>query len=341
MNLILFDWLSFTSADDDFESILTLLGLDVEQYSSRFTKCKGRYFYKDGFQFGGISIYANGNKDKQGRETVCCQLTGQGCRDFETFSTHKDWLELLGVLCSDPDVYNITRLDIAYDDHDGLLDIWKIKEETDKLNFVTLFRCVKPEYDVISHSITIGYGKRHQSDVYMRCYDKAVERSCDPGTHWIRFEIEMHKDRAFNFAREYVSNAGRGIGAVFFGVLNTYLRYVIPSDDSNKSRWSTASWWLDFCDDVQKISLTTLCDQDYNLLRLGNYIMSIANPLKAYIKLFGTDGLVKTLDHSRVKPKIKYDIVVKKELERRHLDFQTARDQSGDVLETLEKMGLA
>ena len=60
---------------------------------------------------------------------VAVEMSGQGCRTFETLSTletdaMKKWRKLFDFIRSFG--LKITRLDVAYDDHSGILDIGEV-----------------------------------------------------------------------------------------------------------------------------------------------------------------------------------------------------------------------
>ena len=45
------------------------------------------------------------------------------------------------------------------------------------------------------------------------------------------------------------------LGGFFKGVLADLIRFVEPSNDSNKRRWEHSSWWVDFLEGVEPIQL--------------------------------------------------------------------------------------
>jgi len=315
-NIILFDYLSFTSKNDTPEDLVYLLGLDP--FNHTFVNCKGLNGYSDGMRFGSISIFWGGTNNAG---TVMVNMSGQGCRDFETFSSHKDWSELFAVLLSDSDNYHITRLDVAYDDHTGVIDIWMMKKEAEARNWISKFSDIHIISGCVEKDIDIQFGSQ-SSEVFFRCYDKAKEKHCEEGTHWIRFELQLRRDRARRFMEIYLENKEQGIGTTFFGVVNNYVRFVKPSDDSNKSRWPLAKWWLRFLENLGKISVYTKCDQEYNLDRMANYISYQAgNAIDAFIELFGTEGLKNLIDSRQSKPNPKYKDIVNKEKLRRAFEI--------------------
>lgn len=316
-NIVLIDWFSFTSKVHSPESIIDLLGLNVDgiQWFSTY----GMHGYKDRLYFMGISIHYNGQN-----EGVWVEMSGEGCRAFETFSK-SDWSILQWHIVNFPDDYNITRLDIAYDDKKKVLNIGKIKKETEKLNFVSKFKDAMVQHKVRSKDTTIYFGSQ-ASDIFFRVYDKAKEK-CVNG-HWIRFEIQMRDERA----KEFLKLGFENIGSSFFGVVNNYLRFVKPDKkETNVSRLETAKWWLKFTDNVQKISLYTPCDLEYNLLHCENFVYRQAgNALDTLIKIKGIETVLSELEkHKPVKSKKYTELIrqhgVKKDDET-ILDFLAKRN---------------
>ena len=93
------------------------------------------------------------------------------------------------------------------------------------------------------------------SDIRLRFYDKAAERHRDDVDHWVRAEVQLRDERAFKAIENIVDF--KDVSVVVLGILNEYLRFVEPSEDTNKSRWETAAWWTAFLDRVDKVKLIT------------------------------------------------------------------------------------
>lgn len=85
----------------------------------------------------------------------------------------------------------ITRLDVAYDDHTGVIPLGEIVNDTQSGIFISKSNCWETVLSSKSSTVQIG---SPQSRVLIRIYDKAMERSCLPGTHWIRCEILKLQD---------------------------------------------------------------------------------------------------------------------------------------------------
>ena len=104
-NLIIYDWLSFTSKLHDPLLIVDVLGLSHVPWET----IKGARGYQDRLYFNCISIHFNGRDDMG----VWCEMSGQGCRAFETLSSLQDGWETLFETIAQQKM-NITRLDVAY-----------------------------------------------------------------------------------------------------------------------------------------------------------------------------------------------------------------------------------
>lgn len=326
-NIILIDWFSFTSKIDCLDTIKRLLGLDDP--SIIFQELGGMHGYKDRLYFEGISIHYNGSDKMNLKDTVWVEMSGQGCRAFEQYSSHKDWRFILSLLLADLDSYNITRCDIAYDDWSGLLDISLLKREAEKHNIVTKFRDYGVDMSFVNNDITLYFGSK-KSDVLFRCYNKAAERGKeDEIRHWIRFEMQLRDAYALKFLQEFYKSDD--LGHTFSGVLKHYLRFVKPSrSDSNKARWCTRPWWQRFVENAESISLYTQKGTDYNEYKLHEFVVNnVGNAVDTFITIFGEQKLVADLKQRRTRLSAKY-----KQLIDSH-KLRQAQDNAADILKCL------
>jgi len=296
-NLILIDWLSFTSRIDSVESILNLLGLvDI-----KFVDMYGMQGFQNRLNYEGISIHYNSTCF----EGVWVEMSGQGCRAFETFSS-LDWFEIFSFIVDEPDNYNITRLDVAYDDHTGILPINSIAHDVKKCNFVSKFqpRSITCTYSAGNVGYTIDCGSR-KSAIKFRIYDKAFERHREDEGHWVRFEVQMRDERALSFLKLLTFD---NLGELFLGVITNYIRFVRPTkNDTNKRRWELRKYWSDFIGAVEPIRLWTKCTLDYNLAKCEDYVyIQCGNALDTLIKIKGVEGVIKGLKENKPKTNQKY-----------------------------------
>jgi len=313
-NVILYDWFTGTSKVDSPDEIIDFLGLE----SLEFQEIYGFHGYRHRFYYDGISIHYDGHQPGMG---VCLEMSGQGCRVFGTYGT-VDWKAVHDKFCVDDGTHNVTRMDIAYDDFTGKIPLEKIAEMTREEQFIAKARKWTVEYSSNGLSVYIGSKK---SDVLIRFYDKAAERGYDDDVHWVRCEIQLRKERAANFIK-----CDKTIGKKFGGVLNNYIRFIVENpDDSNKNRWATQQFWLDFVQTVEKISIYTAKDVDYNFDRVERYVFTqCGNSIETLIKCVGEKGFLNRLQER------------KSELTERHLmiidNFKLQKLQDRDLARTKE-----
>lgn len=186
---IIYDWVSITSKIHSPDDFIRLLGLDHDSIS--WEKVKGAHGYRDRLYWEKISIHYNG-ADGMG---IWLEMSGQGCRAFETFGSG-DYETLFSEVFENPGDMNITRLDVAFDEHSGLLDIAEICEDTRKQEYVSRFQGWEVVDSDKGSSVTFG---SRSSEILIRIYDKAAERGFDDGRHWIRVELQLRRERARAF----------------------------------------------------------------------------------------------------------------------------------------------
>lgn len=290
-NIVIYDWLSFTSKKHSPDQIIAALGLSQVLW----TETKGARGYRCRKYFSCISIHYDGRDDMG----VWCELSGQGCRTFETLS-NVSWEQLFQFI-HDNDL-KITRLDVAYDDHTGVLPIGRIIDDTRCGMWAG--RSDNWEIHESNKGVSVGIGSM-KSDVYIRIYDKAAERG-KPEEHWIRTELQLRDDRALQFSKIELE-----IGEAFAGVLLNYLRYIEPSTDSNKWRWPMTDYWQNLVEDASKISIYRSPGMEYNEERCKHFVVEQAgNAIAACIEMYGLEEFEDMIDKRQAKPNPKYQHIV-------------------------------
>lgn len=314
-NKILFDWLSFTCKTKrvdingvliekiDERNLVELLGL-VDVPWEELPCVKG---FKNRMFFDGISIHYNSDV----YDYMWVEMSGQGCRVFESLSTHKSYSYMFKFFLSNSDIATITRLDVAYDDFIGLLDIYAIADDvvpdikdTSRYNFVS--PCRSHSVTVSDRGVCVNIGSS-RSEIMFRIYDKAAERNKkDSISHWVRCEIQLRRFRAYEFIR-VLEEENETVDNLYFLVLNNYLRFVKPGDDSNKSRWDLADHWVAFATSVtlESKSLYVKPGVEYNLAKLDNFVENMSGgAVFTYLKCHGINRLVETLYDKFTKAKL-------------------------------------
>lgn len=256
------DWVQVTfKIVQEPQKLIELIGLDPEDFAQLD---HGLYGYSKQFRMGNISVMYDGAPGMG----IHIQMTGQGCREFETISklTWKDFM----LKCFEYDA-NFTRIDIAIDD---------IAYEGEKLYFTvpSLIRKVRSgearsRFKMAKYITTLRiedgeeigstlYFGQASSDIQIRFYEKNYERIAagkeleEKLIGWNRTEIQTRRDRA-NAMALYILNEDQ-IGEIAAGVLRNYISFCVKEKDTNKSRWKVCKWWLDFLDDVEPLKLTLI-----------------------------------------------------------------------------------
>lgn len=325
-NLILFDWLTVTCKEEDPWYWVTLLHMEDVNWTAME---RGRNGYRSGIYFGSISILYDGNPDMG----ICLDMSGQGCRSFEEYGGG-DFTGLFKMFSQD-DRFHITRLDVAFDDHTGILDIRQLFRDTDDQDggqqFVSKFRKSKIEksFQDGRSGISIYHGSE-QSEIMIRIYDKAAERGLPEEQHWVRVELQLRRDRAAQFAFASVSEP---IGTLFRGVLVNYVRYVDdPGTDSNRWRWPMKPYWVELIEQVGRISLFVKPGIEYNIRQLDHFVFDQAvNAIGASIDIYGAPFFMEQIQKRR-SDNPKYKRLVEqygKNQTKVHAAFRAARGEAG------------
>ena len=276
-NVFLIDWLTVTVHDTSVFELQMMLGLNPAEH----TWTEKRVF-QDGYPmqsfFNNITIrwgadraefYQDDDK-KLAKDKVrvdmgiSLNMSGQGCRAFEEYGTG-DWFSLLNQLCSMDRKVNFTRLDLAYDDHIGIIDIYRVRTDVEERNYISrakqAFVIWSDDQEKDLHGLTVSVGSK-KSPVLIRIYDKAAERGFDSSVHWIRVELQLRAERALVAVASIIQR--EDIGKVASGVLRNYLTFREPSNDTNKSRWPLADYWQRVLSTMEKISLWICPGEPYN-----------------------------------------------------------------------------
>lgn len=348
-NVFLIDWLTVVFHDvhvDDVQAVLGLTNMDW-QNSSKFING----YPMDCF-FGSIHIrwgaedprFYSDSIDKNGRVVkasqkvrpemgICLDMSGQGCRDFEEFSS-LSWFDLLENIFRSGRV-NITRLDLAYDDHTGLLDIYRMRCDVEDRNYIGKSKKAmviwsdNQESDIQGLTLQIG---SKSSPVLIRIYDKAAERGYGDEMHWVRVELQLRESRAYEAVKLLYQR--ESVGIVASGIIRNYCCFVTPSGtDSNRSRWPIAEYWQRVLEGMEKLRVWSAPGAPYNFSKAENHMVhQYGQFIQAHALLHGGD-LSTLLDRSRkahITLKPKYTNAVALELTRQRMRRAEIVDQMAD-----------
>ena len=295
-NKVLYDALSLTSKIHSPADLLDIMGLSM----ASFQNVKGAHGYQDRLYWESISIHYNGKEDMG----IWLELTGQGCRAFESYG-NGDYESLFDLVLFNDTEMKITRLDVAFDDHTGILDLEVLCNDTRTSQYVSKFK----DWQVIESNkgCTINHGSM-KSELFIRIYDKAMERGFTDGRHWVRVELQLRRDRAKAFVMQ-----GLDMGNTFAGVLGNYVRYIDESTDSNKWRWDMKPYWADLLAGAMAIKLYVKPGAEYNMDNLENFVYRQAgNAITALLQVTTLDNFQNRLKERGTVQNPKYLKLIEK-----------------------------
>lgn len=277
---ILIDYFRATFKELNCADLVEYLGLEQVQW------IEGKP--RDGWQkhdyFNGIHIYHTG------RDDIGIELSGVGCRTVETLNDLAfDWIELFKWVTEQGSAANVSRLDVACDEKEGILAFDKLVQYTKSKKYICKAR-KRHWTDGDEQIIMFGAST---SDTRLRIYNKAMEREFDG--HWIRAEFQLRDDAADSFIANLLNY--QDIGRVYGGVLLNYLRYTAKAPDPeishNYDSLKTVKWWDEFVGTSEKIKNVTVGGLEYNIDTLHDFISrQCASSIRTYVELFGSAGLL-------------------------------------------------
>lgn len=224
--------------------------------------------YLSSKSFNGIVIFYDPAKDKNGVDRtaemgICVSMSGSGCRTFEAHTKYQSegtpFWALVEKLHIDP-LVNVSRVDLAVDDREGLLDLDVIADavRNNQVNSRIRKRRIFDAFDGADGDGKSVYFGASQSSFRIRVYDKAKEHykpeQPEFCQHWVRFEIVM-KGECANGLIGCMANSN-DLGVMAAGILNDKLSF-IERDDSNITRCSVCQWWSDFLESFEAMKLVS------------------------------------------------------------------------------------
>ena len=273
------------------------------------------YGYEEQFVMGDIIVMLSSDKEKG----VLLELKGRGCRQFENFLLvqTRSWYDFFIDALAVGGV--MKRIDLAINDHTGILNIPDLIEQCQGEECISLFRSFKSyqtgelvrrnEKEDMGSTLYIGSVK---SEVYFCVYEKDYEQYIKLGIPpedadiKNRFEIRLKNDRALFAIRDLIKS--RNVERTTFSIINRYVRFAIKEEKKRRSQWRLQEQWAWFIgENRQELRLTTK-PEPYTLERTFRWLgRQVAPTLK-----MGT-----MLDIINNTTKIK-DMVDKAELSGRH-----------------------
>jgi phage replication initiation protein len=207
-------------------------------------------------------------------------------RDGEFISCLDFWREFftrLRRLNAQGYAINVSRIDIAKDDYDGVLNMAVIERCARRGEFVSRFRTAHKVLSIegltdSDRGHTITFGSR-QSNTFLRFYDKKQEqlskcqddeykRELESLEHWNRMEFEFKDTNAIKVVNLICDS--KSFGDSFAEIVNGYIRF-IDLDKENKSTCKMQKWWGEFVGTLTKARLTVSQYISYSAKKTKKY----------------------------------------------------------------------
>ena len=273
----------------------------------------GHYSYTEHYSLGDIFIYTSADEEKG----VLLELKGRGCRQFESYllAQQRSWYDFFMDALIDGGV--MKRIDLAINDHTGILDIPELAEKCRKREYIGKSRSYKfyqsgelikhreDDREYMGRTLYLGSLK---SDVYFCIYEKDYEQykkndiPIEDAEVKNRFEIRLKNERAYYAVRDLLVYDNPEHTA--FKIINRYIRFVDKDDSKPRSDWKLNEEWAWFIgNNRERLKLTTK-PEPYSFQRTLNWLShQVAPTLKVAIKLdeINQTQVVKDiLDHAKL-----------------------------------------
>lgn len=339
-NCILIDWLSITSKTMSPEDMMELIGIT----SGWQLLDRGVHGYGARYFQGSMQIHFGGTQDN-----VWLEFSGQGCRTFESESVHKSYDVIFAALMKPENGMKLTRLDIAYDDYIGILDIERIADDTRPRHRKFKSKLPYAEVRESTNGISCDIGSP-KSEVLIRIYDKLAERIAkmrgredrkkaqESIGHWVRCELQLRDERALEFIKYLIGKdpvmqieAPLTLGQAYRGVVENYLDYgyeVAARGNPKKMVWHRFKYWQEFLENSEKLSLYRKPGEGYNLERMCNFVQNNAgNAIDAAVTILGPARFFELVRNRQVSQTSKYvDLIMRYGSYEDNLDEQMIQD---------------
>lgn len=247
----------------------------------------GFYSYSEHYALGDIFVLCSHELDKG----VLVELKGRGCRQFESYllAQQRSWYEFFMDALVAGGV--MKRLDLAINDHTGMLDIPELTEKCRNEECVSVFRSFKSyasgelvkheEQDKAGMGYTLYIGSL-KSEVYFCVYEKSYEQYIKLGIPIEeapiknRFEIRLKNERAYYAVRDLLTYYDAERTA--FSIINRYVRFVDKEADKKRSDWKLSVRWAWFIGENREPLKLTTKPEPYTLDRTLRWIQRQVDP---------------------------------------------------------------
>ncbi len=293
---VLVDWLTFSVKEKAPNKVIQdYLGMDPALFQDTGYSLMG---YNKVLRFSDICVCYEGREDDYFQDMgVCVSMSGNGCRTFETMSklsfdgardkqgTKSIAFPVLFQLLASTEGANVSRIDIACDDHAGYLSMDDVlsKVQANEVNSRMTARSTVISFDGSQRSGATAYLGAPSSSFRVRIYDKALEEGTDG--HWVRVELVMRGKNSNAFVEQMTNS--ENVGKLAAQVINDKFSF-IERDDSNITRCTVCSWWTQFVEDLEAVRLVARKVIQHSVEQIGSWVEAQVGPSLAI--LFRTMG---------------------------------------------------
>lgn len=242
----------------------------------------GFYGYPQQYHLGDIVLFYSDEDASQG---VLLELKGKGCRQFECYLLlqERNWFDFFH------DCYGanmvVKRLDLAINDHMGILDIPALMEKCGTDACVSKFRSfdkyasgrLSKKRD--QHKAEMGYTLylgSTSSEIYFCIYEKDYEQyvkmnvPMEEALIKNRFEIRLTDERAENALNDLMEY--RDIEGTVFGIINQYVRFLEMDEEKDITEWELDKDWELFIGEHRNRLKLTNRPEPYNIDSTANWL---------------------------------------------------------------------
>lgn len=262
--------------DGQFERMCHAFGFGRIQQD--FEQRGGYHGYLRSWWYNGITLAAGGNG------TVHVNMSGTGCRCWETLNKGQTWENYIKHLQSTYSSLHVSRLDVACDTV-ALLPLPLLQRWVRNGWYISKWRTYLIQDGNVEKSIVFGSSK---SDFRLRIYDKTLERRRvvdhpeDVPEGWTRCEFQLRNESAAAFIREWLPS---DIGTAFCGIMRNQLQFTKDYDGVHPDRITPARWWKKLLGDAEKLKMAYPGGVEYNYQKLSRYVFKQAgSSIRAYIE---------------------------------------------------------
>ena len=197
---------------------------------------------------------------------------------------------------------NFSRIDVAYDDYNHLLDFDVIESKMRNDQVVTRLRNKQQVegYSKIenlsssnSKGVTYYFGNR-SSEAFVRFYDKKIEQISkgnpvsDDIETWQRYEVVLKREKANDFVNKY--EACEDLSRLYMQIIGGLIRF-IDDTDVNKARCKTSLFWEQFTSNETPVKLASK-EMDSDLSTVIEWFdKAVANSLIVLLAIAESEGI--------------------------------------------------